>query len=126
MLIHGIWVTEQQFAWSKRNFSFPKGNEGQFYIATSPFYAASFAAVSMAPYYGIASLSNSLSYKVESTVARYALGRSLGFKVGRRRLAKLLATKVASRFVPGLGWALLMVDAWHVGKWIGDKTNPFD
>jgi len=120
MLIHGIWVTEQQFAWSKRNFSFPKGNEGQFYIATSPFYAASFAAVSMAPYYGIASLSNSLSYKVESTVARYALGRSLGFKVGRRRLA------IASRFVPGLGWALLMVDAWHVGKWIGDKTNPFD
>jgi len=34
------------------------------------------------------------------------------------------ATKVGSRFIPYVGWALLAYDLWSVGKWIGEKTSP--
>ena len=34
------------------------------------------------------------------------------------------ATKVGSRFIPYVGWALLAYDLWNVGKWIGEKTSP--
>ena len=44
----------------------------------------------------------------------------------RKKLVKRVAAKLVGRAVPGLGWALLIHDAWHVGKWIGEKTNPFD
>ncbi len=48
---------------------------------------------------------------------RPLLGKYVKGKAGRR-----LAAKVGSRFIPYAGWALLMVDLWHVGKWIGQKT----
>ncbi len=35
------------------------------------------------------------------------------------------ATKVGSRFIPYVGWALLAVDLWSMGKWIGEKTSPW-
>ncbi len=35
------------------------------------------------------------------------------------------ATKVGSRFIPYVGWALFAFDLWSVGKWIGEKTSPW-
>ena len=41
--------------------------------------------------------------------------------------ARWAAMKVGSRAIPYLGWALFALDAWSVGKWIGEKTKgkPF-
>ncbi len=49
----------------------------------------------------------------------------LNRKAVKRMVARKLLLKVGSRFIPYVGLALLMVDAWHVGKWIGEKTSPF-
>ncbi len=39
----------------------------------------------------------------------------------RKKLITRIAAKLVGRAVPGLGWALLVMDAWAVGKWIGHK-----
>ena len=51
--------------------------------------------------------------------------RPFGPKWMKASAGRKLAAKVGARFIPYAGWALLAVDMWHVGKWIGDKTNPF-
>ena len=127
MIHHAIWVAEQQLAWSKRNFKPTKDNEGVWHITTSPFYLIPFAAISSAPYAMIATTSSNLAWQVETNAMQVQLARSYGIRrIGARSALKFGLTKVASRAVPGLGYALLAVDMWHVGKWIGEKTNPFD
>ncbi len=62
------------------------------------------------------------------------MGVSLGFRWGvgikgfqtkfmTATAGRKLAAKAASRFIPYAGWALLALDLWHVGKWIGEQTS---
>ena len=36
---------------------------------------------------------------------------------------RFAATKVGSRFIPYVGWALLAYDLYKVGKWVGRKVG---
>ncbi len=65
----------------------------------------------------------------------YAPRHTAGFNVTTKSItpfwrrvpvARLIGAKVATRFIPVVGWGLFALDMWMVGKWIGEKTNPFD
>ena len=51
--------------------------------------------------------------KFDMTTMKWVLPRA---KLSRKMLLRGVA-KVGARAVPGLGWALLAVDLYHVGKW---------
>ncbi len=122
-----IWVLEHEAAWVGRNFTQTRtDNDPSAFIALYVAGSVQASVISMMPYYSISQASSSLAWQVETNVHRVRFARAFGVKVGRRAAAKFLLTRVASRLVPGVGWALFMVDAWAVGKWIGEKTNPFD
>ncbi len=122
MLSTALWVIEHQLAWSKKNFTPTRENE-PFHFVTMPFYAVEAALISSSPYAGIATLSGKLSWHAQANAERTFMARTFGLNISKRQALKFGTTKVASRFVPYVGWGLLVYDLWNVGKWIGEKTS---
>ena len=136
MFIHGLWWIEQWHEWHAPYYQYADDSpEGQ---VASPIYAiltgvAPAVGISLGTYGGIQAITMGLEDYVERRAyqgrhwafdiksARFTFSRSAS-----RRMLLRGAAKVGARVVPGLGWALFAVDMWHVGKWIGKKTNPFD
>jgi len=46
-----------------------------------------------------------------------------GWAATRSGGRRLIAAKIAARFIPYLGWGLLAYDAYLVGKWVHGKTR---
>ena len=136
MFIHGLWWVEQ---WHKAHKPFyqyaddsPEGQVGSvIYAITTGVFPA--VGISLGTYGGIQQATMGLERYVENRVYqghfwafdmkshRFTFSRS----ASRRMLLKG-AAKVGARAIPYAGWALFALDMWHVGKWIGEKTNPFD
>lgn len=115
------WVIQQEYLWVQRNFSSTQENS-PFQLAAVPFYIASGVPVAATPYASLVVAWDSATLLADD--AWYIrLHRQAGYKIGRRRAAKVLVGKIGSRFIPYVGWALLMLDAWNLGKWIGEKTS---
>ncbi len=123
MIHHALWVAEQQFAWSKRNFTPTRDNEGEWHIATAPFYLATFGVVSSAPYAAVITTADSLAWHAATDVQERVIMKGMGVRIGKRKAARWAATKLATRAIPYVGWALLAYDLWHVGKWVKEKTS---
>ena len=140
-----IWFLEQEARWG-RSLLGPDTTPGEL---TVPEIAAigGFGAmgavqtffIGTAPYHGLYKMGSSMALdadRITEAISRERwIGRSplwrhfnltWGTKPARSQLFKRAALKLGSRAVPGLGWALFVVDMWAVGKWIGEKTNPFD
>ena len=143
MLSTAIWVLEQESAWVSRNFTYTRssGNDPTGLIFASTFGLAQTAAISLTPYYQISKVGSALKWVADDIA--YSQKHPVWSKVwpqtghwynhhpkllrfARKGGVRKLAVKLGARAVPGLGWALFAVDMWHVGKWIGEKTNPFD
>ncbi len=132
MIIGSLWYLDQ---WYKnplgggiaRSMMASQSSEGEMMPAALLYSltTAGIPAVHIAglPYHSIANVSYDMLDYVDRTdsIWRSQLPR-LASKKGMLRLG----AKVGGRAIPGLGWALFAVDMWHVGKWIGEKTNPFD
>lgn len=46
--------------------------------------------------------------------------RAIVPRMTRRQLFRFGAAKVGSRFIPVVGWGLLIIDAWSIGKYVGE------
>ncbi len=117
MLVTALWYAEQQFRWSDKHFSSTKENQ-PWHFATAPFYLAPMAIIASSPYLGIASAAGKLSWHAQAQAERSFMARSFGLKISKRQALKFGVTKVASRFIPVVGWALLAADLYFSGKWI--------
>lgn len=121
MITPAFWVVEQEYFWFKRNLS-PTRENSPHEIAAIPFYIVTGVPIAATPY-------AQLVVAWDSARAMAAgdwynkLHRQAGYKVGRRRIARVAIGKIGSRFIPYVGWALLVVDLWALGKWIGEKTS---
>jgi hypothetical protein len=145
MFITALWVLEQEARWV-RSLLGPDTTPGKLTadeIAAIGVFGTMGAVqsffITAAPYHGLYKMGSSMALDAERITEAISrdrwIGRSpmwrhfnltWGTKPARSQLAKRLALKIGSRAVPGLGWALLAVDAWSVGKWIGNRWNPFD
>jgi hypothetical protein len=137
MIVGGLWWLEQ---WHEAHKPFYKyaDDSGPTGAAASVIYAtmtgvAPAIAIGASPY-GHMQLA---TMRMEDYVARRGYqGRHWNFDIVQKRftfsrtfshrLMLRTGAKIGARVIPYAGWALLMLDAWHVGKWIGEKTNPFD
>ena len=143
MLSTAIWVLEQEAAWVSRNLTYTRQSENDptGLIFASTFGVAQTAAISLTPYYQISKASSALRWVADDIAYSrkhpilskfWPLTGHLHnyhpklLRFARKGGMRRLAVKVGARAVPGLGWALFAVDMWMVGKWIGEKTNPFD
>jgi len=140
MLRSAIWLLEQEYRFGKKQFTYTdpnpdeiSGYEGMAFTILFAGAALQTSAVSMVPYYSLYQAHAAMSWAVSdiaySKANRGALRgahtfypRTLAF--ARRGGLRFVATKVGSRFIPIVGWALLAYDLWSVGKWIGEKTSP--
>jgi hypothetical protein len=132
MIIGALWYIDQ---WNKnplggglaRGMMASSSSEGEmvpaalmYSLATAGVPAVHIAGM---PYHTIAQKSYDMLEYAERTDSMW---RSQIPKLASRKGMLRLGAKVGGRVVPGLGWALFALDMWYVGKWIGEKTNPFD
>lgn len=140
MFITAAWALEQEYKAAKwfveagglerspgpmtRTEAFALGFGG-----TGLFMAHS--AIAVQPYMQIARLAENLDIVVRQRSKKHMGIRFLASGSGRGYIARfapragrMLVTRGLSRAVPYVGWALLAVDLWYLGKWIGEKTSP--
>ncbi len=137
-----IWVLEHESAWVKRNFSrTDSDNDPSAFIALSTAGMVQSALISSTPYYAIYSQASAFGWVADDLAyaKKYPLWSKVWPQTGhwynhhpgllswaRKTAGRKLAVRIGARAIPYVGWALLIWDAWNVGKWIGEKTNPFD
>ncbi len=79
------------------------------------------------PYLGIARVSEAASWAVADVAAVNVRKRSLHNFFPKTRAFvgrggwRLAGTRIVSKFLGPVGVALLMVDAWYTGVWIGER-----
>jgi len=141
MFIGALWVLEQEqkvfeHLWGKAGLSIDQ-HPLETGSGTAVFSGAMIGAIAQTGYVGSLPYSRlmSVSGDLDTFVRRSVLNEPTGFSLSKgkitarfakHRAGKVLAAKIGARFIPYAGWALFAVDMWHVGKWIGEKTNPFD
>ncbi len=133
-----IWVLEQEAAWFDRNV---EGMNLSGALSFGVLGAVQGSAIAINPYHQIYQQASAFSWVVDDLdySAKHPVWSKIWPKTGhltvqhrpllmfaRRGAMRNLAVRVGARAIPYAGWALLILDAWHVGKWIGEKTNPFD
>lgn len=141
-----IWVAEQEYkAYSWLNRKAPHGKFSEMPKSHQAFLTGAFMLNAgllgtgvVLPYAALARYSGMAAefttafeageYATYSMTARspHFLKRRVVFRVSMKYAARYAAVKIGSRFLGPIGVALLMYDAWTLGKWIGRKTNPFD
>ena len=139
MFITALWVLEQEqkaFDWM---FPYKKqlSSTSESIVAGGLLTAAAgqTALIGSTPYSLIARVSGNADLYLRQVALDAKWYNPSGFKFGgklgiiptytKHRAGKVLAAKIGARFIPYAGWALFAYDMWHVGKWIGEKTNPF-
>jgi hypothetical protein len=136
MIVGGLWWLEQWHKWHAPYYQYaddsPEGMPASVLYASMTGVAPALA-IGVSPYAQLQRVTMGLEdyvanrgyqgrqFRFSMSQGKFLFGRSLS-----KRMALRMAAKVGARFVPGVGWALLVVDAWAVGKWLGEKTNPFD
>ncbi len=135
MIIGGLWWLEQWHKWHSPYYQYaddsPEGQVGSVIysimtgvvpavgIAVSPYGQLQRQTIRLESYIANRGYQGH-QFRFSMSKGKFVFGRPLA-----KRAALKLGARIGARFVPGLGWALLVVDAWAVGKWIGKKTNPF-
>ncbi len=142
MFITALWVLEQEYKalkwiWDKGGMSRPGGSfqetpmtDFELVLASGAlvYGGAQTGAIASLGYSGIARVGG----QVDDFVRLTALNEPTGFrltskgyvpKFAKHSARKMFMAKAAARFVPYLGWGLLAVDLFMVGKWIGEKTS---
>ena len=148
MFSMALWVLDQEYKAGK----WLMAKSGSSYVDSNPdkmsaqelFAATVFGIGAVAQTGLIGSTGYSQVFRMHDRSVRYIVNANWdakvpkGFSIGRRGIspiwrtagmkgsARYAAAKLGSRFIPYVGIGLLMLDAWHVGKWIGEKTNPFN
>lgn len=137
MFVTALWALEQErkfahWIWRKGGMSRPGGSFHETPATNRELGIGTFALLLAGVQTGAIT---SMGY---STVAHYAgkvedfmivqkLNEPVGFSLAKGKITpkfakisgrKLLAAKVASRFIPYVGWALFATDVYLSGKWI--------
>ena len=135
-----IWVAEQEvkaYRWLNKRAphgkvsDMPKSHQ-LFLYSVGALNAGALGAGVALPYAGLARASGkAAAFTAEFEAGGYsgytlARGRVTTSAVGRKYAMRYIGAKVGARFLGPIGVALLMYDAWHLGKFIGKHTNPFD
>jgi hypothetical protein len=140
MFSTALWVLDQEQKVYERHFGSPTTHESELSALALTGAGVQTAVLGGSPYrgmiywYGHEEFFQEQLFK-HSRRSAGGKGVPLGFTFGKgisgfqfrfmkASFGRKLAAKVATRFIPGLGWALFAVDMWHVGKWIGRHTVP--
>ena len=137
MFVTALWILEQErkfahWVWRKGGMSRPGGSFQETPATDEEFYFGSFLLMAAGIQTGaITTLgySSVLSAvgRVDDYLIRSKLNEPVGFSLSKGKITpkfakfssrRLLAAKVASRFIPYVGWALLASDVYLSGKWI--------
>jgi len=135
------WVIDQEIKAAKwAGITVAEENELELLIWLGLIQSPFIVAGSMTPYWQLGKLHAGTKWAVRDTLWTRAVKRTGAFggrfntytlfnyypKIGafaQRGGWRFVATRAGSRFIPYLGWALFAIDAWSVGKWIGEKTK---
>jgi len=147
MLSVALWVLEQEYKFAKKHFTYTDPNPEKIdsWEAAAVFTAITAgslqtSAISFQPYYGLYKAHAATQWAVRDTLWTQAVKKTgaLGGKFNTYTFYNLYprvgafaqkggwrfaATKVGSRFIPYVGWALLAYDLYKVGKWVGRKVG---
>ncbi len=146
MFYGAIWVAEQEFkAYQWLYARHPHGKfsdlskKEQIYLeSVFILNAMGLGTLAVSPYsYIIRSTGKMAEYQAAFEAGEYAsysmrkssphfIRRKVVKSVSAKYAAKYALSKIGSRFVPYVGWALFVYDMWNVGTWLGEKTDPFD
>ncbi len=139
MLITALWVLEKEVKFIRSQTSgWPRFEDKPYtYYALGAMAAVQTAVIWQLPYHSIYRAQAAASWAVDDIAysrAASAAGYNPKFKTmtfwnyapktrafAARGGARWLATKLASRLLGPIGVALLMVDAWKSGVWIGER-----
>jgi hypothetical protein len=144
MFYMALWAAEQEakilapfYYGERKKFSELGSAEQMFFGAIGSANLGLLVGLGSMPYAQLAGKhTQSLNYLAElSLEARYIRTGDIAFKPGyakrglatrapfsfKRLATRKLAARAGARFIPYLGVAFLMWDAWNVGKWIGHK-----
>lgn len=140
MMRHALWVLEQQQQLIEENTEKPFHESW----SDAPLHArwvmagmaiGQSAVISGTPYFGLIQVGGYVDEYVWARTApqwaikefRFGPGikgvQAIGWSQSKRSLAKLGLMKVASRFIPYAGWALLAYDVYGVAKWAHEKYS---
>ena len=144
MMIAALWLLDKE--WSAASWMAAEDARPvdvlAFQAVLTGMTAPIWAGVAVSPYYNLYQLQARSSWAVADVTHTKAVRAKYGragakfrtlthwdyFPATRRFAARggwrFAATKVGSRFIPYVGWALFAYDLWNVGKWIGEKTSP--
>ena len=132
MISHSLWYLDQ---WHRSKWGWNFTRDLMLAHDDTPFAAPAIVGhgvftgivapttIAASPYAFIQKGSIAAASSVSHQAENLAWSRAMGYRVGKRQVAKFALTKVASRFVPYVGWGLLAYDLWNLGKWIGHKTS---
>ncbi len=129
MLISAVWLLEAEYKFGKKHFRYTRsdptkmsGYEAAAVMVLGSAVAVQSTAVTMMPYYGLYKAHGAASGMKATSIRGFRIS-SPGFKAVPYGFStrRLLAAKVASRFIPYAGWALLAYDVYSVGKWAHEK-----
>jgi hypothetical protein len=138
-LAAGILDLELQAAkWA--GFKIPQDKKLQTALYLGLVQSPILATVALTPYYQMYKSHAAMTWAVRDTMWTRAVKKTGAFggkyntytlfnyypKMGQfaqRGGWRFAATKVGSRFIPYVGWALLALDLYSVGKWVHGKTR---
>lgn len=105
-------------------------------VGTAPIWGM----VAIRPYYDLYTLHSATSWAVKDITYTAGVQAKYGRTAAKFRTlthwnyfprtrafamrggARWAVTRVGSKFIPVVGWALLVLDLWMLGTWIGEKT----
>ncbi len=143
MLSTALWILEQEYKFVKNHFTYIDPNPDKIDYWELGTAAALITGATLQtsvftyqPYYRIWQASAALDWAVRDTTWTRLVKKTGAFggkyntytlhnfypRLGafaQRGGWRFAATKIGSRAVPVLGWALLTYDLWKVGKWLG-------
>jgi len=143
MLRFALWILEQEnkaISWLVDEEKSRPVDVFALRVAMGVMTAPLWGMVAFQPYHQLYSWQAATSWAVEDitytkairakygrTAARFRTYTYFNLYPGTRTFAmrsggRFFLTKVASRALGPIGWALLAVDLWMIGKWIGDQT----
>ena len=140
MIRHAFWLLEQESRALERNTGRPFSETWRDIPISSKWVMAGLgigqsAVVSSLPYVGLIRAGGfAEDYVWARTAPQWAIKefrfgpgikgvQAIGWSTSRRSMMKLAAMKVASRFIPYVGWGLLAYDLYSVGKWAHGKYS---
>lgn len=143
MLRLALWILEQEnkaISWLVDEEKSRPVDVFAFRIVMGAMTAPLWGMVMVQPYYQLYSLHAATSWAVEDITHTKAMRAKYGRAGAKFRTlthfnlfprtrtfamrggARWAVTRVGSKFIPVVGWALLAYDLWLVGTWIGEQT----